>query len=32
MSNMLIKAFETFSIDYLLKPIKEERLAQSIEK
>jgi len=27
-----IKAFETFSIDYLLKPIKEERLAQSIEK
>ena len=22
-----IKAFETFSIDYLLKPIKEERLA-----
>jgi len=27
-----IKAFETFSIDYLLKPIKEERLSQSIEK
>jgi two-component system, LytTR family, response regulator len=27
-----IKAFETFSIDYLLKPIKEERLQQSIEK
>src|SRR5712675_320218 len=27
-----IKAFETFSIDYLLKPIKEERLYQSIEK
>ena len=27
-----IKAFETFSIDYLLKPIKEERLAQGIEK
>jgi two-component system LytT family response regulator len=27
-----IKAFETFSIDYLLKPIKEERLQQSMEK
>jgi two-component system, LytTR family, response regulator len=27
-----IRAFETFSIDYLLKPIKEERLAQSIDK
>lgn len=27
-----IKAFETFSIDYLLKPIKEERLSQSINK
>jgi len=27
-----IKAFETFSIDYLLKPIKQERLKQSIEK
>lgn len=27
-----IKAFETFSIDYLLKPIKEERLDQSISK
>jgi two-component system LytT family response regulator len=27
-----IKAFETFSIDYLLKPIKEERLQQSIAK
>ncbi len=27
-----IKAFETFSIDYLLKPIKEERLEQSIDK
>src|SRR5688572_6021308 len=27
-----IKAFESFSIDYLLKPIKEERLSQSIEK
>jgi two-component system LytT family response regulator len=27
-----IRAFETFSIDYLLKPIKEERLEQSIEK
>ena len=27
-----IKAFETFSIDYLLKPIKEERLKQSIDK
>jgi two-component system LytT family response regulator len=27
-----VKAFETFSIDYLLKPIKEERLAQSVEK
>lgn len=27
-----IKAFETFSIDYLLKPIKEERLEQSIGK
>ena len=27
-----IKAFESFSIDYLLKPIKEERLKQSIEK
>lgn len=27
-----IKAFETFSIDYLLKPIKEERLEQSIKK
>ncbi|HSU29465.1 MAG TPA: LytTR family DNA-binding domain-containing protein, partial [Chitinophagaceae bacterium] len=27
-----IKAFETFSIDYLLKPIKEERLQHSIEK
>src|SRR5689334_18671911 len=25
-----IKAFETFSIDYLLKPIKEERLKQTI--
>ena len=29
---MAIKAFEAFSIDYLLKPIKEERLKQSIEK
>ena len=28
----VIKAFETFSIDYLLKPIKEERLEQSINK
>jgi two-component system LytT family response regulator len=27
-----MKAFETFSIDYLLKPIKEERLQQSIKK
>src|SRR6185436_20303852 len=27
-----IKAFETFSIDYLLKPIKEDRLHQAIEK
>src|SRR6218665_112232 len=27
-----IKAFETFSIDYLLKPVREDRLAQSIEK
>lgn len=27
-----VKAFETFSIDYLLKPIKEERLAKSIDK
>ncbi len=27
-----IKAFENFSIDYLLKPIKEERLEQSIQK
>src|SRR6266487_1172840 len=27
-----IKAFENFSIDYLLKPIKEERLQKSIEK
>jgi two-component system, LytTR family, response regulator len=27
-----IKAFETFSIDYLLKPIKEERIQQSMEK
>jgi two-component system LytT family response regulator len=27
-----IKAFETFSIDYLLKPIREDRLQQSIEK
>lgn len=27
-----IKAFESFSIDYLLKPIKEERLKQSIDK
>ncbi len=27
-----IKAFESFSIDYLLKLIKEERLFQSIEK
>jgi two-component system LytT family response regulator len=27
-----IKAFESFSIDYLLKPIKEERLKQSIRK
>lgn len=27
-----IKAFETFSIDYLLKPIKEERLEQSLNK
>ncbi len=27
-----IKAFETFSIDYLLKPIKEERLEQSMQK
>src|SRR5205085_9182499 len=25
-----VKAFETFSIDYLLKPIKEERLKQSL--
>ena len=27
-----IKAFETFSIDYLLKPVKEERLEHSIAK
>ena len=27
-----IKAFDSFSIDYLLKPIKEERLHQSIQK
>ncbi len=27
-----IKAFETFSIDYLLKPIKEERLEQALHK
>ncbi len=27
-----IKAFNTFSIDYLLKPIREERLKQSIDK
>lgn len=27
-----MKAFETFSIDYLLKPIKEERLNRAIEK
>jgi len=27
-----MKAFDSFSIDYLLKPIREERLAQSISK
>jgi two-component system LytT family response regulator len=27
-----IKAFETFSIDYLLKPIREERLENALEK
>jgi two-component system LytT family response regulator len=27
-----IRAFETFSIDYLLKPIKEERLKQCLDK
>lgn len=27
-----MKAFETFSIDYLLKPVREERLKQSIGK
>ena len=27
-----VKAFESFSIDYLLKPIREERLEQSIRK
>lgn len=27
-----LKAFEIFSLDYLLKPIKEERLARSIER
>ncbi len=27
-----IRAFDTFSIDYLLKPIREERLQQSIQK
>lgn len=27
-----IQAFETYSIDYLVKPIREERLRQSIEK
>ncbi len=27
-----IKAFETFSVDYLLKPIKEERLQHTIDK
>jgi two-component system LytT family response regulator len=27
-----VKAFESFSIDYLLKPIREERLAKSVEK
>ncbi len=27
-----LKAFENFSVDYLLKPIKEERLAISIQK
>lgn len=27
-----LKAFEAFSIDYLLKPIKEERLEQSMQK
>ncbi len=27
-----IKAFQAFSVDYLLKPIREERLAQSIGK
>lgn len=27
-----IRAFDTFSIDYLLKPIREERLAQSMSK
>ena len=27
-----VKAFETFSIDYLLKPIREERLEAALEK
>lgn len=27
-----IRAFETFSIDYLLKPVREERLEQAIRK
>ncbi len=27
-----IRAFETFSIDYLLKPIREERLQQCVDK
>ena len=27
-----IRAFESLSVDYLLKPIREERLAQAIEK
>ncbi len=27
-----IRAFETFSVDYLLKPIREERLEQSMDK
>ena len=32
MNNMPSRPLESFSIDYLLKPIKEERLAQSMEK
>lgn len=27
-----IQAFETFAVDYLLKPLREERIAQTVEK